>query len=161
MNVAVTEVLAVRFTLHVPVPEQPPPDQPPNVVPALGLAVSVTAVPLAKLALHVAPHVIPAGELLTVPVPLPDVRTDNWKLLAAAVLNVAVTEALAAAIMLHADVPLQAPDQPANVELAFGVAVSVIAVPDGKLALHVCPQLMPAGVLLTVPAPVPAATTLT
>jgi len=78
-----------------------------------------------------------------------------------ATLNVAVTEASAAAIMLQAPAPLQAPDQPANVELAFGVAVNVIAVPAAKLALHVVPQLMPAGVLLTVPAPVPAATTLT
>jgi hypothetical protein len=78
-----------------------------------------------------------------------------------AVLNVAVTEVLAATVMLHAAVPLQAPDQPANVELEFGVAVIVIAVPAGKLALHVGPQLIPAGALLTVPAPVPAATTLT
>ena len=76
-------------------------------------------------------------------------------------MNVAVTEAVAAAIKLHAPVPLQAPDQPANVELALGVAVNVIAVPAAKLALQVVPQLMPAGVLLTVPAPVPAATTLT
>jgi hypothetical protein len=81
-------------------------------------------------------------------------------LFTAAVLNVAVTEALADAIRLHVPVPLQAPDQPANVEPAFGVAVSVTAVPAAKLALHVCPQLMPAGVLLTVPPPVPAATTL-
>jgi hypothetical protein len=82
-------------------------------------------------------------------------------LFATAVLNVAVTDALADAIMLHVPVPLQAPDQPANVEPAFGVAVSVIEVPAAKLALQVCPQLMPAGVLLTVPPPVPAAATLT
>ena len=71
LNVAVTEVLLDRVTLHVPVPVQPPPDQPPNVEPVLGVAVSVTAVPLVKLAEHVVPHVIPDGELLTEPVPVP------------------------------------------------------------------------------------------
>ena len=71
LNVAVTVVAAVRVTTHVPVPVQPPPDQPPNVDPALGFAVSVTALPLAKLALHVVPQVMPAGELLTVPAPVP------------------------------------------------------------------------------------------
>lgn len=81
-------------------------------------------------------------------------------LFTAAVLNVAVADAVADAIMLHVPVPLQAPDQPANVDPEFGVAVSVTAVPAAKLALQVCPQLMPEGVLVTVPAPVPAATTL-
>jgi hypothetical protein len=76
------------------------------------------------------------------------------------VLNVAVTDELDDAVMLHVPVPLQPPDHPANVESAFGVAVNVTAVPAVKLALQVCPQLMPAGLLLTVPPPVPAATTL-
>jgi hypothetical protein len=58
--------------MHVLVPEQPPPDQPPNVEPVLGVAVSVTAVPLAKFAEHVVPQVMPVGELLTDPVPVPD-----------------------------------------------------------------------------------------
>jgi hypothetical protein len=76
-------------------------------------------------------------------------------------LKVAVTEAAVEAVMLQAPVPLHAPDQPANVDPAFGAAVSVIAVPAAKLALHVDPQLMPAGLLVTVPAPVPAAVTFT
>jgi hypothetical protein len=77
LKVAVTVVAAVRFTVQVPVPVQPPPDQPPNVEPALGAAVSVTDVPLAKLALQVEPHVIPAGELLTDPEPVPAGTTVN------------------------------------------------------------------------------------
>ena len=72
LKVAVTEVLLVSVTLHVPVPEQPPPDHPPKVDPAFGVAVSVTAVPLTKLAEQVVPHVMPAGELLTDPLPFPD-----------------------------------------------------------------------------------------
>ena len=72
LNVAVTEVLLDSVTLHVPVPEQPPPLHPPKVDPEFAVAVSVTAVPLAKLAEHVEPQLMPAGELLTDPLPLPD-----------------------------------------------------------------------------------------
>jgi hypothetical protein len=61
--------------VHVPVPVHPPPDQPANVEPELGVAVSVTAVPLAKLALQVEPQVMPAGLLLIDPVPVPAVAT--------------------------------------------------------------------------------------
>ena len=46
MNVAVTKVLLVRFTVHVGVAVHAP-DQPANVEPELGVAVSVTDVPLA------------------------------------------------------------------------------------------------------------------
>jgi len=70
--------------------------------------------------------------------------------------NVAVTEVSLVNDTLQAPVPLQAPDQPANVELAVGAAVSVTMVPPVKLALHVDPQLIPAGLLVIVPAPVPA-----
>ena len=60
---------------------------------------------------------------------------------------------------VHVPVPVQAPDQPANVELAPAAAVKVTDVPLAKLALHVDPQLMPAGLLVTVPVPVPASAT--
>lgn len=74
-------------------------------------------------------------------------------------LNIAVTVVLAESATVHVPVPLHAPDQPANVELALGVAVNVTEVPLAKLALHVCPQLMPAGLLTTVPVPVPESCT--
>ena len=53
-------------------------------------------------------------------------------------------------------VPVQAPDQLVNVEPAAGAAVNVTDVPLLKLAEHVLPQLIPAGLLVTVPVPVPA-----
>ena len=79
MKVAVTVVAAETATTHVPVPEQPPPLQPPKVEPAARAAVSVTAVPLAKLAAQVAPQSMPAGELVTVPLPVPAGATVRVK----------------------------------------------------------------------------------
>jgi hypothetical protein len=77
--VAVTDVAALIVRLHVPVPVQPPPLQPVNVEPAAGVAVKVTAVPLAKAAEQVAPQEMPAGALETVPVPVPAVVTASVK----------------------------------------------------------------------------------
>jgi hypothetical protein len=47
LNVAVTDWLALIVTVHVPVPLQPAPDQPPKLEPDPGEAVNVTAVPAA------------------------------------------------------------------------------------------------------------------
>jgi hypothetical protein len=47
------------------------------------------------------------------------------------------------------------PLQPAKVEPDAGVAIRVTTVPLEKEAEHVPPQLMPAGLLATVPFPVP------
>lgn len=76
-----------------------------------------------------------------------------------ATLKVAVTEAAAESVTLQVAVPVQAPDHPANVEPEPGAAVKVTVVPLENVALQVVPQLMPAGVLVTVPAPVPPACT--
>jgi hypothetical protein len=75
MNVAVTEVAAIIVTVQVPVPVQPPPLQPVNMEPAAGAAVRVTTVPIVNEVEHVAPHEIPAGLLVTVPLPAPALDT--------------------------------------------------------------------------------------
>src|SRR6266571_2939646 len=78
-KVAVTVVAAESVTTHVPVPLQPPPVQPLKVEPMAGMAVSITTVPLAKLAEQVAPQVMPAGALVTVPLPVPALETVSVK----------------------------------------------------------------------------------
>jgi hypothetical protein len=71
-------------------------------------------------------------------------------------LKVAVTD-FAALIVTVQEVPaaLSQPDQPAKIELAAGAAVSVTDVPLLKEAEQVAPQLIPAGLLVTVPVPDP------
>jgi len=78
-KIAVTVVAAESVIVHVPVPLQPPPVQPLKVEPIAGMAVSITTVPLAKLAEQVAPQVMPAGALVTVPLPVPALETVSVK----------------------------------------------------------------------------------
>ena len=51
---------------------------------------------------------------------------------------------------------VEAPLQPAKVEPAAGVAVSVTLAPASKSSAQVVPQLMLPALLVTVPLPVPA-----
>ncbi len=60
----------------VVVPEHAPP-HPENVEPAAGAAVSVTARPARVEVEHVAPQSMPAGDEVTVPLPLPCLATVN------------------------------------------------------------------------------------
>ena len=119
---------ALIVTVQVPVPEQPPPLQPVNVEPAAGVAVSVTTVPSSNDAAQVAPQVIPAGPLDTVPEPGAGLRhgqrvRDQRERRGHRLSPLIVT--------MHVPVPEQpAPLQPAKVEPAAGVAVSVTTVPS-------------------------------
>jgi hypothetical protein len=75
VNVAVTVVDAASDTVHAPVPLHPPPLQPLNVEPASAAAARVIVVPALKGAVQVAPHVMPAGVEVTVPLPVPALLT--------------------------------------------------------------------------------------
>src|SRR5438552_1401910 len=150
-TVAVAVPAALIVTVQVPVPEQPPPLQPEKVEPAAGAAVKVTEVPLANAAAQVAPQAMPAGALVTVPLPV--LLTVSVKDCRA---KVAVTACAAFTVTVQAPVPEQPPPlQPEKVEPAAGAAVKVTAVPLANPAAQVVPQAMAAaaGVLVTVPVP--------
>ena len=155
-KVPVTDSAAVIEIEQVPPPEQAP-LHPAKVDPAAGVAVNVTTVPLAKFALQVPGQLMPAGALLIEPEPEPACVTESAKV---TTLKVAVTDCAEFMVTLQLPVPEQAPLHPAKVAPAAGVAVNVTTVPPAKFALQVPGQLMPAGVLATVPLPVPAKTML-
>src|SRR2546427_7080481 len=152
VNVAVTAVAVETFTVQGPVPVHGPLVQPVNTEFGPGVAVRVTAVPLRKLPVQLAPQSMPAGLLVTVPVPVPARATVSAKI----GVNVGVTVVAPEILTVQPPVPLHPPPvQPVNAEFAFGVAMSVTAVPIGKLAEQVPPQAMPAGLHVTVPSPAP------
>jgi hypothetical protein len=74
-KVAVTEFAALKATLQVAFPVHPP-LQPEKMSLVAGVSLSVTWLFCGKLAEHVAGQLIPAGLLVTVPVPAPAMATD-------------------------------------------------------------------------------------
>jgi hypothetical protein len=155
-KVAVTCLAASTLTTQVDAVPVHAPDQPANAEPLFGVAVKVTLVPDAKLALQAEPQEMPAGLLVTGPLPAPALETV--KAYEGTIrLNVAVTFLAALIVTTQvAAVLVQAPVHPANTDPLLGVAVSVTLAPEAKLALHAEPQAMPAGLLVTGPLPVPA-----
>jgi hypothetical protein len=83
LNVAVADVLVVR--VQEPIPEQPP-LHPENLEPASAMGVSVAVVPLIKFAEQVLLQLMPAGLLVTVPLPLPANTTETLKVAAVPVI---------------------------------------------------------------------------
>ena len=140
--------VAPTFTVHAAVPVQAP-DHPAKLELAAGVALSVTDVPDAKVPLQLWPQLIPTGLLLTVPVPGPTADTVTVP----GAENAAPMVVSAFSTTVHFPAPEQAPLHPENEFPAEGVAVRVTEEPAPKLALQVVPQLMPVGVLLTVPDP--------
>ena len=71
--------------------------------------------------------------------------------------KVALAARFALIVTVHVPFPEQPlPLQPEKTEPAAAVAVSVTELPRPKAAEHVAPQLMPAGLEVTVPVPFPA-----
>lgn len=69
--------------------------------------------------------------------------------------KVAVTVCVALKVTVQAPVPVQSPPQPAKVEPMPAAAANVTAVPSGKVVAQVAPQVMPEGVEVIAPVPLP------
>jgi hypothetical protein len=108
----------------------------------------------------VAEQLIPAGLLVTVPVAADPAGEDAMTTVTVSpTVNVAETVAAAVMVTVHAPVPVQLPPQPPKKKFVPAVSVSVTCVPCAKLAVHVLGQLIPAGLLVIVPAPAAGAVT--
>jgi hypothetical protein len=71
-------------------------------------------------------------------------------------LNAAITVVSAFTVTVHAAVPLQPPPlHPENVEPEAAAAVRVTLVPATTVSVQSLPHVIPTGVLVTVPVPVP------
>jgi hypothetical protein len=153
LKVAVTDFAALMVTEQVVPETELQPVQPPKVDPLAAAAVSVTVVPLAYGSEQSAPQLIPAGVDVTVPLPAPGLLTVSVNVDR---LNAAVTAraAFMATVQVVPDTesqPLQLPktDPPA------ATAVSVTLVPLVYGSEQSAPQLIPAGLDVTVPLPAP------
>ncbi len=162
LKVAVTLAAAFIVTVHEPVPLQAP-LQPARVDPLLAVGVSVTTVPDANGAEHVGAQLMPAGELVTDPVPVPALLTDSVKVVGGGGLVAAVKVAVMASaeftVSGHVPVPVHAPLQPANVDPGSGVGMSVICLPYARFMLQVVLHTNPDGDDVTTPVPVPVLVT--
>jgi len=107
----------------------------------------------------VAPQLIPAGLEVTVPLPVPPLLTERVKPCWS---KLAVTMVAALMVTTHEPVPEHpAPLQPVKVDPPAAAAVRVTTVPPLYEAEQVAPQLIPAGLEVTVPLPVPVLLTVT
>jgi hypothetical protein len=101
---------------------------------------------------QVEPQLIPAGELVTVPEPVPAKLTFK----VGVARKFAVTAWLVLIVTWQViDVPEQPPDHPVNRDDEPAFAVSVTVLSRSNSAEQVVPQAIPAGELLTVPDPEP------
>jgi hypothetical protein len=124
-KVAVTLKFELMVTTHEPVPEHAP-LQPLNTDPEAGVAARLTEVPEEYVDEQVAPQMMPARELVTVPVPVPAGVTDSVKSWA----KFAVMDVFALIVTVQVPVPVHGePLQPVNAKPAAGVAVNVTLVP--------------------------------
>src|SRR5580704_8049062 len=91
---------------------------------------------------------MPAGELVTVPLPVTNTDIVGFGT------KIALTDSAAFIATMQLPKPLQAPLQVLKLQPLAGAAVNVTCDPPVNVPLHVDGQLMPVGLLVTVPLPV-------
>jgi hypothetical protein len=155
-KVAVTSRGPLSVTVQSSVPEQPPPRQPAKSDPSSAACVRITWLSRGNAPTQSFPQAMPAGLLVTVPLPSPAGVTVNETSPGRAGLKRAVILMGPSTVKAHGSVPLQSPPlQPANVESPSGVGTSRTREPRSTLVRHEPGQSMPAA-LVTSPAPRPA-----
>ncbi len=153
VNVAVTVVAAFMVRLHwVGVPAMTmQPLQLPTVAGAVGVAVSVTNVPLMMGSEQFSTTPVPAHD--TAPVPVPVFFTVRLNVGGA---KVAVTDVAAVIVTVHfVKAPLTGvhPLHPSKVDGDFGTAVNVTTVPFAIVPVQLAATAVPAQVTFPLPAP--------
>ena len=143
---SIENVQLPMFPVHAPL-------QPVKVDPGAATARIVTAAPFAKLASQIKPHAMPARLLVSVPLPGPPIDAVS---VAGCCENVATTvfATLSEVVQVMLE-PVHPPLQPMKPVPGAATSVRVTSVPFVKSYVHVDPQSMPAGLLVTVPEPVP------
>src|SRR3989344_8252558 len=158
----VVNVFNVNIAVHVlsasivttPSEQSASPLQPVNTESAAGDAVKVRTVPRVNSTyppIQSVPQIIPKGEIVTVPLPVPVLVSPNVYVLRS---NMAV-HVLSASIVTTPSEQSASPPQPANVEFASGAAISVTDVPELYNSVQSAPQSMPEGELVICPLPAP------
>lgn len=110
-----------------------------------------------KFVEHIEPQEMPDGALEMVPVPLPNLLTVKAWLMTS---NCAVTLRAVDIDTLQVVPEVEShPDQLINVLLVSGAAVRITDASAEKLDEQLEPHVMPAGLLLTTPDPMPALVT--
>jgi hypothetical protein len=155
LQVAVTLRARLIVTWQLPPPVHAP-LQPANSEPVAGVAVSVTTVPVSNGTAHALPQLTPSGLEATVPAPAPACATVRMNCCTS---QVAVTPRASPIVTWQLPAPAHAPLHPANTDPLADVAVRVTTVALSNGALHAVPQLIPAGLEVTVPPPRPAGVT--
>ena len=155
-------LLAAMFTVHVGKFPVQSPDHPTKSDPAVGETVSVTS-PDANNAVQVVPQLIPLGELIIVPSPLPVLMTNNC--LSVDVSNTALIVLATSILTVQVGLagthnPRSAPLQFTKIEPVLGAAVSVTKESMRMSLLQSEPQLITVepsvtALPVTVPTPLP------
>ncbi len=124
-KVAVTDRGSVIVTVQSPVPLHPAPLQSVKVEPVPAEATSVTLVPVPNNSHQSPGHAMPAGSLLTLPLPVPSrVTVNTWNAfelkVAVSILSASIVKEMTFAVLITS------PDQPSKSQSASGAAVRLI-----------------------------------
>jgi hypothetical protein len=153
VNVAVTSLAELIVTVQTPSRTKSQPVQSGDVDPVSGTAVRATTVPTLYPSTQSEAQSMPAGALVTCPLPFPSRVSVRSK----AGVNVAVTFVAELIATVHTlPTATSHPLHPESVDPMAGTAVRTTLLPEAKPNEQIEPQSMPTGTLLMDPLPLPS-----